>query len=57
MTKRRPPVTIDDNEWVTIAWKGQHEECCVCGTQHRVYFRVIDGKLQFRAINIGRKRK
>lgn len=57
MTKRRPSVAIDDNEWVTISWNGQHEECCSCGIQHRVDFRVVKGKLQFRAVNIGRKRK
>lgn len=57
MTRRRPSITLDDDEWVTIAWNGQHEECCTCGLQHTVDYRVEDGKLQFRARNLGRPRK
>lgn len=55
--KRRPVVPIDDDEWVTISWKGQHEECCKCGVRHRVDYRVHNGKLQFKARNLGVKRK
>jgi len=48
--KKRPVVHIDDGEWVTIAWKGQREECCDCGKRHSVDYRVAEnGKLQFRA--------
>jgi hypothetical protein len=51
--KKKPVVRIDDGEWVTISWSGQHEECCECGLKHRVDFRVADGgKLQFRASRI-----
>lgn len=57
MTRRRPAISIDDGEWVTIEWKKQHEECCACGQQHVVDYRVVDGKLQFRATNLGRPRK
>jgi hypothetical protein len=53
MTKRRPRVEIDDYEWVTISWSRQHEECCKCGLRHTVDYRVVDGKLQFRAKNLG----
>lgn len=48
MTKR-PEVEIEDNEWVTIDWKGQREQCCDCGLRHVVDYRVHDGKLQFKA--------
>lgn len=51
--KKKPVVHIDDGEWVTVAWSGQHEECCECGLKHRVDFRVADGgKLQFRASRV-----
>lgn len=56
MTTHRPVLQIDDAEWVTIAWKSQHEECCTCGAKHTVDYRVVDGKLQFRASRLPRKR-
>lgn len=53
MATKRPKVQLEDGEWVTIDWKGQHEECCDCGLKHRVDFRVADGgKLQMRASRI-----
>jgi hypothetical protein len=54
MTK--PVVHVEDGEWVTIAWKKQREMCCGCGLEHDVDYRVEDGKLQFRAVQRGRKR-
>jgi hypothetical protein len=56
MAKKRPVIQIHDNEWVTIDWIGQHEECCGCGLRHVVDYRVKDGKLQFRAHNKGGKK-
>jgi hypothetical protein len=57
MTKRRPRIQLDDDEWVTIAWMGQHEECCGCGRVHTVDFRVERGNLQMKArtIRVGKK--
>lgn len=53
MARKKPTVQIEDGEWVTIDWKGQHEECCDCGLKHRVDFRVADGgKLQMRATRV-----
>lgn len=53
MATKRPTTQINDGEWVTIAWKGQHEECCDCGLKHRVDFRVADGgKLQMRSTRV-----
>lgn len=47
---KRPVLQIDDDEWVTITWKAQHEQCCNCGMVHKVDYRVNEGgKLQFRA--------
>ena len=56
MTRRRPRLQVDSNEWVTITWNGQHEECCECGLHHIVDYRVVDGKLQFRARRLGEKK-
>ena len=52
----RPLIHIDDGEWVTIAWRGQREECCKCGERHKVDYRVENGKLQFRATSLGKRR-
>lgn len=58
--KARPDVQIYDDEWVTIAWKGQREKCCGCGLIHRVDYRVSDGTtapagaLQFRGRQVTR---
>jgi hypothetical protein len=56
MSKKRPTIQINDDEWVTIAWIGQHEQCCGCGLRHVVDYRVEDGELQFRARNKGGKK-
>jgi len=53
MTRKKPIVQLDDGEWVTIAWRGQHEECCDCGLKHRIDFRVAEGgKLQMRVARV-----
>lgn len=49
LPRRRPRIQIHSNEWVTIAWTNQHEECCECGLNHIIDYRVVDGKLQFKA--------
>ena len=54
--KRRKTVHVAPNEWITIAWEGQHEECCDCGLRHVVDYRVHRGKLQFRARRLTDKR-
>jgi hypothetical protein len=53
--RKRPTVKVDEDEWITIAWTGQHEECCDCGLKHRIDYRVVDGKLQFRGKRINHK--
>lgn len=57
MTSRRPSISVNDGEWVTISWSNQHEQCCGCGLRHRIDYRVVDGKLQFKGTNLGRPRK
>lgn len=50
MPRAKKIVQIDDDEWVTIGWAKQLEECCDCGLRHSVDYRVADGgKLQMRA--------
>lgn len=50
MRKAPPEIQIDDDEWVTVAWKKQRESCCHCGLIHEVDHRVTEaGQLQFRA--------
>jgi hypothetical protein len=56
MTRKRPSLQVDPNEWVTISWNAQHEECCNCGLVHIVDYRVHNGKLQFRARRRGEKK-
>lgn len=53
---RRPVIHVDDGEWITIEWKGQHEKCCECNAVHVVDYQVVDGKLQFRATRLGRRK-
>lgn len=66
MSKKR--IWLRDNEWCTVTWKRQREECCKCGARHEIDYRVVadeylpgralkvKGKLQFRARLVGRKK-
>lgn len=56
MSKRRPRMQCYDDEWVTIAWTNQHEECCDCAKRHAVDYRVVEGKLQFKARALPKRR-
>lgn len=38
-----------DGEWVTVTRRGLKEQCCACGLIHKIDYRVVDGKIQFRA--------
>ena len=48
--KRRTYLQITDGEWVEIPWKGFMEQCCGCGLIHKVDYRVVEGKLQFKCV-------
>lgn len=54
---RKPVVNVEDGEWVTIAWEGQHEKCCDCNLEHVVDYQVVNGKLQFRASRLSTRRR
>ena len=49
MTKRRTYHQLQDGEWVQPKVKGFKEQCCGCGLVHATEYRVVDGKIQFRA--------
>jgi hypothetical protein len=38
-----------DGEWVQPKMKGYLMGCCDCGLVHRLDFRVVESKVQFRA--------
>lgn len=40
----------EDGEWVQIPMRGFKEQCCSCGHVHKTDFRIVKGKLQFRAV-------
>jgi hypothetical protein len=48
--KLGPYYQVTDGEWVEIPWKGFKEMCCGCGLIHKVDYRVMEGKLQFRCV-------
>jgi hypothetical protein len=48
----RPVIHVDEDEWVTIDWVGQNEQCCECGLKHKIDYRVHNGKLQFKGRRI-----
>ena len=40
---------IKPGEWLQPIIKGYRAACCDCGLVHRMDFRVVDGRAQFRA--------
>lgn len=46
---RRKYDQLVDGEWMTPVRKGFKEQCCGCGLVHIVDYRLVDGKIQFRA--------
>jgi len=38
-----------DGEWVEPVRKGFKEQCCSCALIHKVDYRIVDGRVQFRA--------
>lgn len=48
-------VTITDGEWVEPTPQTGHQmACCDCGLVHKIDFRVVDGKVQFRPERLNR---
>lgn len=38
-----------DGEWIEVPMRGFKEQCCSCGLIHKVDFKFVNGKLQFKA--------
>lgn len=41
---------LKDGEWFAPTHNGFRDACCDCGLVHRVDFRVVEGKVHFRAM-------
>jgi hypothetical protein len=39
----------EDDEWIDAAHRGHRIQCCDCGLVHNYDFRVVEGRVQFRA--------
>jgi hypothetical protein len=53
-TKRARYHHASDGELVRVTKGGFKEQCCSCGHTHRTEFRIVDGKLEFRAVTDNR---
>jgi hypothetical protein len=40
---------VTDGEWIEPTMRGYKDRCCGCGLVHVVHYRVVDGRVQFRA--------
>lgn len=38
-----------DGEWFRPRMRGHRDQCCHCGLVHVLDYRVVDGKVEFRA--------
>lgn len=48
---------IKPGEWVRPIRRGYRAACCDCGLVHRMDFRVVEGRAEFRAYRDDRKTK
>ncbi len=46
--------TANDGEWVQPVKRGYLLACCDCGSVHRMDFRIVNGRTQFRAFRAPR---
>lgn len=44
-----------DNEWVEPRMKNYYLKCCDCGLVHRMDFRIVKGKVQFKVKRLRRR--
>lgn len=47
-------VTVTDGEWIQPIRKGYLMACCDCGLVHRMDFRIVTGRVRFRAYRAAR---
>ena len=40
---------LEDGEWIRPRKKYFREMCCDCHLVHKLEFRIVDGKIEFRA--------
>lgn len=45
---------VEEGVWVQPVRKGYKMACCSCGLVHRLDFRVLNGRIQFRAFSDNR---
>lgn len=50
MTKRRGYHQLVDGEWFRPRMRGGREMCCSCALVHKVDYRIVDGRVEFRAV-------
>ena len=48
MSKRVTYDVISYGEWTRPRMANFREQCCDCGLIHRLDFRIVDGKVEFR---------
>ena len=46
--------TIAYGEWTRPRLRNFREQCCDCGLIHRLDFRLVDGRIEFRTRRAGR---
>lgn len=44
----------EDGEWILPVANGHRHQCCDCGLVHKVDYRIVDGKVEFRSTRDGR---
>jgi hypothetical protein len=52
--KRTKYIQVEDGEWIEPAMRGYRDQCCGCGLVHVTDFRVVEGRVQYRAWQDGR---
>ena len=50
MTKKRKWHQATDGEWIAPKRRGYKEQCCDCGLTHTMYYRLVNGQIQYKAI-------
>lgn len=48
---------VADGDWVQPRRKNYYLRCCDCGLSHRLNFRIKNGKIQFQAFRINKRKK
>lgn len=48
MSKRVSYEVISYGEWTRPRMNNFREQCCDCGLIHRLDFRIVDGRIEFR---------